>query len=80
VLNRSEKQDLAAQISSTSGAVGGSVDVWELNHSDLKATHTFGNDRVVRPATRTIQATVRDNGFSYTFRKHSLTILPLQLK
>jgi alpha-N-arabinofuranosidase len=80
VLNRSEKQDLAAQISSTSGSIGGSVDVWELNHSDLKATHTFGNDKVVRPSTRAIQAAVRDNGFRYTFPKHSLTILTLQLK
>jgi hypothetical protein len=26
--------------------------VWELNNPDLKATHTFGNDKVVRPVTR----------------------------
>jgi alpha-L-arabinofuranosidase len=56
------------------------LEVWELNHSELKATHNFGNDKVVRPNTRTIQAAVRDNGFRYTFPKHSLTILSLQLK
>src|ERR1022692_1159590 len=45
VLNRSEKLDIAAQISSVSGAVS-SASVWELNYADLKATHTFGNDKV----------------------------------
>ena len=78
VLNRSEKQDIAAQISSVSGAVG-SANVWELNHPDLKATHTFGNDKVVRPVTRTFQPAEQDKAFGYTFPKHSLTILTLQL-
>jgi alpha-N-arabinofuranosidase len=79
VLNRSEKQDISAQVASSSGTIGGSVSVWELNHPDLKATHTFGNDKVVRPVTRTIQVTNQNNGFSYSFPKHSLTILTLQL-
>jgi alpha-L-arabinofuranosidase len=79
VLNRSEKLDLAAQIGNVAGAIGGSVGVWELNHPDLKATHTFGNDKTVRPTTRTIQPAVQDKGFTYTFPKHSLTILTLQL-
>ena len=79
VLNRSEKQDISARVASTSGAVAGAVEVWELNHPDLKATHTFGNDRVVRPATRNIDAAIRDQGFAYTFPKHSLTILKLRL-
>jgi len=79
VLNRSEKQDIAAQISSVSGAVSGSVNVWELNHADLKATHSFGNDKVVRPVTRTFQPAAGGNAFGYTFPKHSLTILTLQL-
>jgi alpha-N-arabinofuranosidase len=78
VLNRSEKQDLAAQISSVSGGVG-SGSVWELNHTDLKATHTFGSDKGVRPVTRTLHAAAKDNGFGYTFPKHSLTILTLQM-
>ena len=79
VLNRSETQGLSAQISNTTGTMAASVGVWELNHADLKATHTFGNDKVVRPATKTIQAAIQNNSFSYNFPKHSLTILTLQL-
>jgi alpha-N-arabinofuranosidase len=78
VLNRSEKQDIAAQISSVSGALS-SASVWELNHTDLKATHTFGSDKVVRPVTRTVQTTAQDKALGYTFPKHSLTILTLQM-
>jgi alpha-N-arabinofuranosidase len=78
VLNRSEKQDIAAQISTVSGAVN-SASVWELNHADLKATHTFGSDKVVRPVTRTVQTAAQDKGLGYTFPKHSLTILTLQM-
>jgi alpha-N-arabinofuranosidase len=78
VLNRSEKQDIAAQVSSVSGAVS-SASVWELNHSDLKATHTFGSDKVVRPTTKAFNPSSGDKGFSYTFPKHPLTILTLQL-
>ena len=42
VLNRSEKNDIAARVLSSSGAISSAVGVWELNHSDLKTTHTFG--------------------------------------
>ena len=80
MLNRSEKQDIAAQISSVSGAVSGSANIWELNHTDLKATHTFANDKLVRPVTRTFQPAAQEKGFGYAFPKHSLTILTLQLK
>jgi alpha-N-arabinofuranosidase len=79
VLNRSEKEDIPAQIGSVSGALSGSANVWELNHSDLKATHTFGNDKVVRPTTKAFNPAMREKGFGYTFPKHSLTILTLQL-
>jgi alpha-N-arabinofuranosidase len=78
VLNRNEKQDIAARISNAAGPVAGSVDVWELNHPDLKATHTFGNDKLVRPATKTVQAG-GGGAFSYTFPKHSLTILTVRM-
>jgi alpha-L-arabinofuranosidase len=47
---------------------------------DLKATHTFGDDKKVRPATRTFMAQVQNNGFNYPFPAHSLTILRLKLK
>jgi hypothetical protein len=41
----------------------------------LKATHSFGKDEVVRPATRSASVKASGNGFEYTFPKHSLTIL-----
>jgi len=78
VLNRSEKLDIAARIESVGGAVNGQIGVWELNHPDLKATHTFGDDKKVRPVTRTATVAVSGNGFTYTFPAHSLTILRLK--
>jgi alpha-L-arabinofuranosidase len=50
-----------------------------MNHAGLKTTHTFGDDHKVRPATRTVQVALRGNAFTYTFPKHSLTILKLKL-
>lgn len=75
VLNRSEKTDITARIENVGAAPAGTVSVWELNHPDLKATHTFGKDAVVRPATRSASVKTSGDGFDYTFPKHSLTIL-----
>jgi alpha-N-arabinofuranosidase len=80
VLNRSEKNDIAAQIVSSSGTLASAVGVWEMNHSDLKTTHTFGDDKKVRPSIRTANVSLKDNGFSYAFPKHSLTILKLRIQ
>jgi len=80
VLNRSEKMDIATRIENAVGKLGSAVGVWELNYPDLKATHTFGDDRKVRPTTRTIEASLSENGFAYTFPKHSLTILKLAVQ
>jgi alpha-N-arabinofuranosidase len=79
VLNRSEKMDIPADIRNSEGKLSGPVDVWELNHPDLKAVHTFGADQKVRPATRSIDPAMRGNGFEYTFPKHSLTILKMKI-
>jgi alpha-N-arabinofuranosidase len=79
VLNRSETQDLAASVRSPSQELAGEIQVWEMNHPDLKATHTFGADEVVRPVVRSVRAQGRDGGFSYTFPAHSLTILRMEL-
>jgi alpha-L-arabinofuranosidase len=76
VLNRSEKRDIEAAVELVDAKAAGPVEVWELNHNDLKAQHTFGDDRKVRPATRTVQASA---GWKYTFPKHSLTILKMRL-
>lgn len=80
VLNRNEKTDIATQIGSVEGKLAGSLDVWELDNPDLKATNGFGNDRKVRPTERTVNASPSGNGFVYTFPKHSLTILKLRLQ
>lgn len=79
VLNRSEKMDIASRIDNVEGKMDAQVGVWEMNHSDLKATHTFGDDKKVRPSVRTASVTLAGNGFTYTFPKHSLTILKLKV-
>ncbi len=78
VLNRSEKQDIAARIENVTGTLNGDVQVWEMNHPDLKTTHTFGDDKKVRPATRTMPSS--GNALDYTFPKHSLTILRMNVR
>jgi alpha-N-arabinofuranosidase len=80
VLNRSEKRDITARIDNVVGRLQGEVGVWEMNHDNLKETHTFGDDKRVRPAVRTITADVANNGLTYKFPKHSLTILHLRVK
>ncbi len=80
VLNRSEKMDIASRIDNVTGKLGGEVAVWEMNHSDLKAVHTFGDDRKVRPSVRTVTVAVENNGFTYRFPKHSLTILRMAVQ
>lgn len=77
VLNKSEKQDIATRIENITGKLTGDIQVWEMNYSDLKATHTFGDDHKVRPATRTIPGS--GNTLTYTFPKHSLTILRIRV-
>ena len=78
VLNRSEKMDLATRIDTVTGQVGAEAAVWEMNNPDLKAVNDFGAERI-RPATRTVPLTLTGNGFTYTFSRHSLTILRLKL-
>jgi alpha-N-arabinofuranosidase len=80
VLNRSKDKDIPTRIDNQEGRLESGVGVWEMNNSDLKATHTFGDDKKVRPATRTVSAQVENDGFNYTFPAHSLTILRLRLK
>jgi alpha-L-arabinofuranosidase len=80
VLNRSKDRNISARIDNQEGRLAQSVNVWELNHHDLKATHTFGDDQKVRPVVRNTLVTLDQNGFTYTFPKHSLTILRLQMQ
>jgi alpha-L-arabinofuranosidase len=79
VLNRSEKMDIAARIDNAVGALAPQAAVWEMNHTDLKAVNDFGKEPV-RPATRTANLAISGGGFSYSFPKHSLTILRLKVQ
>jgi alpha-N-arabinofuranosidase len=79
VLNRNQKTDTATRIDNVEGRIAGTMDVWELNHPDLKATHTFGADKKIRPVTKTANVPANGNGFVYTFPKQSLTILKIKL-
>jgi alpha-N-arabinofuranosidase len=75
VLNRSKDRDITAAIENQSGNWSGPAAVWQMNNSDLKTTHTFGDDQKVRPKTSTTTLT----GGQYTFPAHSLTILRLAM-
>jgi alpha-N-arabinofuranosidase len=81
VLNRSKSDDIAARIQNVETGLDGSVEVWEMNHSDFKATHTFGDDKKLRPVTRVLKVQSADpNSLDYTFPAHSLTILKLRTR
>jgi hypothetical protein len=62
------------------GNPGGAVGIWELNHPASKAARTFGDDRKVRRAIRTVDPSLSGNGFVQTFPKHSLTSLKLAVQ
>ena len=51
-----------------------------MNHADLKATHTFGDDTRLRPTTSQMSPSFEDNTFAYTFPAHSLTLLRVQVR
>jgi alpha-N-arabinofuranosidase len=79
VLNRSKDKDIPATLESQAGKFGETLSVWEMNHPDLKATHTFGDDKKVRPTMKELRVPVQDNSVRYTFPAHSLTILRMRL-
>jgi alpha-N-arabinofuranosidase len=78
VLNRSTDRNITASIENQTGTLGPAAEVWELDHPDLKQTHTFGADEKVRPVTRKVNLKQTGNSFEYSFPAHSLTILRLQ--
>src|SRR6202051_5022531 len=75
VVNRSKSQEIAARIENQEGTLTPAVAVWQMNYPDLKATHTFGDDKKVVPKTSTVTASLEKNSFVYSFPAHSLTIL-----
>ena len=80
VLNRSKAQSIGARIQNQEGTLTPGVAVWQMDYPDLKATHTFGDDKKVLPKTSSMTATLEKNSFVYTFPAHSLTILHLRLQ
>ncbi|NWG13984.1 MAG: alpha-N-arabinofuranosidase [Acidobacteria bacterium] len=80
VLNRSEKLNITAQIENQTAELLPTAQVWQLNHPDLKATHTFGNDTKVRPTVRSQTLPAAGRALNYTFPAHSLTILKMNLR
>jgi hypothetical protein len=82
VLNRSKNRDISTQIDNQEGRLENEAAIWEMNNPDLKATHTFGDDKKVRPVTRNVSlgGEAATSGFTYTFPAHSLTIMRLQIK
>ena len=80
VLNRSKARDIATRIQNEEGTLKPDLAVWQMDYPDLKATHTFSDDKKVVPKTRTLSATLEKNGLTYTFPAHSLTILRLRVE
>jgi alpha-N-arabinofuranosidase len=78
VLNRSKSQDIAARIENQEGPLANRGAVWQMNYPDLKATHTFGDDKKIVPVVREIAPAGKT--LAYTFPAHSLTILTLHLQ
>jgi alpha-N-arabinofuranosidase len=80
VLNRSASQDITARIENVEGRLAPAADFWQMYHDDLKATHTFGDDKRVRPRAWRETLKLERNGFAYRFPKHSLTIIRIPLE
>jgi len=80
VLNRSKSQDISARLENQQGALAPEVAVWQMDYPDLKATHTFGDDKKTVPKTSNFSATIAHNAFTYEFPAHSLTILKLRVE
>jgi len=80
VLNRSKSHDIATRIQNEEGILKQDLGVWQMNYPDLKATHTFGDDKKVVPKTSMLSAALDKNAFLYTFPAHSLTILRLRVE
>lgn len=75
VVNRSKDRDVVTTIDTQDRVPNGTVSVWQMNNADLKATHTYGDDKQVRPTVTTAAVQVTGTEFPYTFPAHSLTIL-----
>lgn len=80
VVNRSKDKDMTTAITTQDRIPESAVGVWQMNYPDLKAVHTYGDDKKVRPAASTANVAVNGSTFSYTFPAHSLTILKVKVR
>lgn len=79
VLNRSSKDDVTAQVDCADGSLGDKVDVWQMSHPDLRATHDFSRDSELAPKNSVLAVSANARTFAFTFPKASLTILQFGL-
>jgi hypothetical protein len=77
---RSKDRDLTSAITTQDRVPESAVGVWQMNYPDLKAVHTYGDDKKVRPATSTANVAVSGSTFNYLFPAHSLTILRVKVR
>jgi len=80
VVNRSKDKDIETSIDTQGLTRQGTANVWQMNYPDLKATHTYGDDRKVRPTRSVAAAQPNAPVMTYTFPAHSLTILTLKVR
>jgi alpha-N-arabinofuranosidase len=79
VLNRSAEDDVTTRVDCVEGRLGDKVEVWQMSHPDMLATHDFGRDRLLTPKTSTLAVSPNAKTFNYKFPKASLTILKFAL-
>ncbi|MEP7365265.1 MAG: alpha-L-arabinofuranosidase C-terminal domain-containing protein [Acidobacteriota bacterium] len=79
VLNRSSQDDISTQVESADGKLANQVEIWQMRHPDMRATHDFGRDRTLVPKSSVLAVTPNTKRFNYTFPKASLTILKFTL-
>jgi alpha-N-arabinofuranosidase len=79
VLNRSSKDDITARVDCTDGQLTDKVEVWQMSHPEMKATHDFGRDQALAPKNSVVAITRNAKTFDYKFPKASLTILKFGL-
>ncbi|TAK17101.1 MAG: alpha-N-arabinofuranosidase, partial [Acidobacteria bacterium] len=80
VVNRSKDKDIVTSIETQGLTREGTVNVWKMNYPDLKATHTYGDDKKVRPALALTDGQSSAPAMTYTFPAHSLTILRIKVR
>lgn len=80
VLNRSNSQDIIAHVEKVGSPFAGETRVWQMNNSDLNAENSLSDKNRIQPTIQSAKLQTDSAGFSFTFPKHSLTVLTLQAR